>query len=89
MSKAYHLLHLHLDIKWWCLIMLHHLEIIHNATHQVDDRLPLTHSQPSDLTSLPQSPFDQCVHFIQWDIITIMSLQAVKVKCICSITYQI
>ena len=62
--------------------MLHHLEVIHNATQQSDDSPPLTHSQPSDLTSPRQSPFDQCVNFIHWDIITIMSSQAVMVKYI-------
>ncbi|XP_071548075.1 protein MMS22-like [Panulirus ornatus] len=80
-SAAYHLLHLHLDIRWWSLAILHLLSL--SAYHSVD--LPLLVSEPQgpqgggEVESSPEpSLLEQCASMIVWDLITIMCREGFK-----------
>ncbi|XP_064100133.1 protein MMS22-like [Macrobrachium nipponense] len=87
LSAAYHLLHLHLDIRWWSLILLYIIESNWGCLS-----LPATHSRTSSvlvnepvissnigMAVLDEAPvFEQLISLVVWDLITIMCREGLK-----------
>ncbi|XP_069953800.1 protein MMS22-like isoform X2 [Cherax quadricarinatus] len=87
-SAAYHLLHLHLDVRWWSLALIHLIESTLGSLPHCDSR---SMDSPFLLVSEPQgaqgasvsemneqSPLEQCISLILWDLITIMFREGLK-----------
>ncbi|XP_068231721.1 protein MMS22-like isoform X2 [Palaemon carinicauda] len=87
LSAAYHLLHLHLDIRWWSLTLLHIIESNWGCLS-----LPATHPRVSTvlvneplissnlgMAALEEAPvFEQLISLVTWDLITVMCREGLK-----------
>ncbi|XP_045122728.1 protein MMS22-like isoform X2 [Portunus trituberculatus] len=77
-SASYHLLHLHLDVRWWSLVILHMAEL---SLGPLVPSLPLLLQEPprphqtaGDSGKESQSsPTQQCISMVMWDLVTLMS----------------
>nr|XP_045584951.1 protein MMS22-like [Procambarus clarkii]XP_045584952.1 protein MMS22-like [Procambarus clarkii] len=87
-SAAYHLLHLHLDVRWWSLALLHLVEstlgtLPHWDSHSTDSPFLLV-SEPQGIQGggasevNEQSPLEQCISLVVWDLVTIMFREGCK-----------
>lgn len=87
---AFHLFHLHLDMRWWSLAILHVLEGWSGASSQ-----PVSHPRPPQLVREPlpagggegeaaaahhHTAFGQALAFVTWDLMTLMAREAAKVR---------
>lgn len=75
-SASYHLLHLHLDVRWWSVVLLHFSEL---TLGPLAPQLPLLVQEPprpgqgAAEGEAQQSPLQQCMSMVVWDLITLMS----------------
>ncbi|XP_042213133.1 protein MMS22-like isoform X2 [Homarus americanus] len=86
-SAAYHLLHLHLDVRWWSLVLLHLVESAFGftpqaASHSVDSLILVSEPQgPQGGASselIEHSPIEECISMVVWDLITVMLRKGLK-----------
>ncbi|KAG0716880.1 Protein MMS22-like [Chionoecetes opilio] len=77
-SASYHLLHLHLDVRWWSLVLLHMTELslggLAPSLPPLLQEPPRPQQAPGDAgEEAPLSPLQQCVSMVMWDLVTLMS----------------
>lgn len=87
-SAAFHLFHLHLDVRWWILSLLYQLEEI-LGTHM---KLPFEHdlSSNKNLNNLESNGgsenvsqhtlFDTVINVMIWDVITLLERESAQVR---------
>ncbi|KAK8401117.1 hypothetical protein O3P69_002698 [Scylla paramamosain] len=85
LSASYHLLHLHLDVRWWSLVLLHMAEL--TLGPMVPSLPPLLQEPPrphqiaGDIGKETQpSPIQQCISMVMWDLVTLMSCRGSSFK---------
>ncbi|KAK4301907.1 hypothetical protein Pmani_025978 [Petrolisthes manimaculis] len=86
-SAAYHLFHLHLDVRWWSLALLHTLPDHHNNP---SSSTLLLHEPPppppggggggvgGDIRGTGHDSFGQCASLVVWDLLHLLAVPTVK-----------
>ncbi|ROT73627.1 hypothetical protein C7M84_007953 [Penaeus vannamei] len=88
-SAAYHLLHLHLDIRWWSVALLHLAEATLGSLSAVTAQphapqmLIMEPSGPQGMSgsvgdNTEPSVLEQCISMVVWDLVTIMCREGLK-----------
>ncbi|KAK3873482.1 hypothetical protein Pcinc_021512 [Petrolisthes cinctipes] len=79
-SAAYHLFHLHLDVRWWSLALLHTLP------DHLNPSSPLLHELPpppgggvgGETRGGGHESFRQCASLVVWDLLHLLAVPTVK-----------
>ena len=77
-SASYHLLHLHLDVRWWSLVLLHLTELslgpLAPSLPPLVQEPPRPHQAPGNTVEENEvSAVQQCISMVMWDLVTLMS----------------